>query len=352
MKKTVDIITIGDSEYHYTSGYFTDNKWIDNETLVLERAKSESIGDKRDEPEEVELVKLSLKDNSMEVILKDSVMGYNYLVFGDKIYYSDRKNLKVMDINTKEKETLYTVQGGARIYGISITTDGAVIGMVIDWLDAPEKVLILDAKSGVVKDEFSHKFPDPFWNVCHAMICPTNPDLMYFCHEGRTEYVSNRMWLHDAKTGKDWNFAKQRMDENGNLIDCFGHEMWAPNGKGMYFVKYPVSPSKPTGICYVDAETSKVDLLYTGYKYWHIGVSQDGKYLAGDTLLSVYDGDGNSEVVVIDLEDDSESVVDVVKISGQHPCHPHPQMSPENDKVCYTALDENGRTVTKIAFLK
>ena len=58
-----------------------------------------------------------------------------------------------------------------------------------------------------------------------------------------------------------------------------------------------------------------------------------------------------SEVVVVDLSDGSENVIDVAK-KEEHPAHPHPQLSPNNDKLIYTSLDENNRVVMKIAFLK
>ena len=42
--KIEKIIKIGDENYHYTSGYYSQNKWIDNDTVVLARATDEKIG--------------------------------------------------------------------------------------------------------------------------------------------------------------------------------------------------------------------------------------------------------------------------------------------------------------------
>jgi len=124
--------------------------------------------------------------------------------------------------------------------------------------------------------------------------------------------------------------------------------MWAPDGKGLYFVKYLCLPTPPRGICYVDVQTGKAELLYTGYRYWHVGVSEDGRYLTADTQT----GKDYSEVVLIDLNDNSETVIDKAKTNWTHPCHPHPQISPDNKKVVYTALNEKGRTCVKVAILK
>ena len=76
------------------------------------------------------------------------------------------------------------------------------------------------------------------------------------------------------------------VDINGNLAECFGHESWAPHGKGMYFVKYPVSPQPPKGICYVDLKTREISLLYSGFPYWHVGVSENNRFLLADTVFS------------------------------------------------------------------
>ncbi len=132
--KTKRIITIGDSEYHYSSSYFTSNKWADNDTFVGVRSKHPEIG-----------------------------------------FFYERN------------------------------------------------------------------FKKPFNDVAHLMVCPENHELMFFCHEGETFYISNRLWLYDMGTGKEWNIAKQTLDRDGNLGDCFGHEMWTPDGKGLYFVKYDCS---------------------------------------------------------------------------------------------------------------
>ena len=181
------------------------------------------------------------------------------------------------------------------------------------------------------------------------MISPFDKDLFFFAHEGDCRYVSNRLWLYNAETKKSWNIAKQTLNQDGTLGDCFGHEMWAPDGKGIYFAKYAGSPEPPRGICYVDIETGKYELLYTKYKYWHVGVSQDGRYLTADTQYDPH----QSEVVIIDRETGEEFVVDMPYMTGRHPCHPHPQLSPDNKKIVYTALSkEGGRTCIKVAYLK
>lgn len=356
MKKVSEIRTIGDNKYHYTHGYFVDNKWIDNDTLIIKRSENPTIACSEWKGETIcELVKLSLKDNSMEVICRDKIFDYFYFVYDNKIYYSDRKCLKVVDIDTKKIEVFYENDYYPDLMTVmspSLTNDGKYVCIYIAGDAVPQKSVVLERETGKIIYSFvTQKFSKPFDQVSHVMICPENYKLVYFCHEGTTQYVSNRMWLYDSESDKQWNFAKQRLDEDGNLGDCFGHEMWAPDGKGMYFVKYPASTIEPSGVCYVDVKTQKVEVLYTKYKYWHIGVSSDGKYLAGDTFEPDISDKSKSEVVFIDLAEKSELMIDIAH-KENHPAHPHPIISPNADKVVYNSLDENNRVVLKIAFLE
>lgn len=358
MKQACEIRTYGDDRFHYTAGYFPDNKWLDNDTLILERAVHPSIGcnDFEGKAGEIELVRLDLRDDRTEVVCRDRIFGYHYLVHGNRIYYTDRQALHVLDLATGANTILYRNEDyhagepTAALCGPSITLDGKAICVHVVGADITTRAIVLDTATGRVRYSFDVPFSRPFSQASHVMICPTDADLVYFCHEGTTEYISNRMWLYDARSRKAWCCARQRLDENGNLGDCFGHEMWAPDGKGMYFVKYAQSPLRPAGICYVDTESCNPQVLYSGFRYWHVGVSADGSCLMADTQHGPW-AKGMSEVVVVDLADHTETLIDTAR-STNHPNHPHPQLSPDASRLIYTSLDERGRSVMKAAFLE
>jgi len=339
-------IFIHDDTYHYTAAYYTTNKWVDADTLVLSRSESETIGAMK--PEACELVLYSCKDQSMKVICNDITNFNSYVVHQKLVYYTNRTQLRCIDLDTGENRLIYEKDFDEieAFGGPQITNDGKTVSLYANREDFGGFFFTVDTQTGRSRKLLTKRFESPFHFANHGMICPENPDLLFFAHEGNTFYISNRLWLYDAKTDKAWNLAKQSLNQCGNLGDCFGHESWAYDGKGMYFVKYPCSPTPPTGICYVDIGTGKHELLYTSYNYWHVGSSQDGRFLLADTLAP-----DHNEVVVIDREDGSETVIDRVK-GKAHPAHPHPQMSLDNKKVVYTALDDAGRTGVKITFLK
>ena len=360
--KTEKIITIADEKYHYTSGYYSENKWLDNDTVILARCEDEKIGDSEegwDPDKKVELVKVSLENGTVEVIDND-INDAEFLVYGNYIYLSCPVGLKRYNLETNCSELIYKCdyfrgENGAEkniegeracIRGPHITNDGKYISFFVGGV----KCLFIrfNTETFEVEEIFRKGFRKPFCYANHLMICPENKDLFFYAHEGEAVYVTNRLWLYDHKEGIDRNIARQRLDEDGYLGDCYGHECWSADGKGMYFCKYPnISAIQPTGICYVDAKTGQQEILYTKYKYWHVCAGKDGRYITADTQYEPF----RSEIVVIDTETGEETVVDMPPMTAVHPCHPHPQLSPECNKVIYNALDENNRTCVKVACL-
>ena len=339
-------VTIAEDNYCYSIGYYVTNKWIDNDTFIGVKEPVENVAGRYVESApDKELVKVSLKDNSIEVI--DTGVRYaNFAeVKNDKIYYNDAIGIVEFDLKNNTKKRICETDAGY----LHMTADGDYASVFTGKENEPSRFYRVNIKTGEIEKILERNFVRPFDVANHLMISPYDKDLFFFAHEGDTFYASNRLWLYNDKTKKQWNIARQTLTQDGELADCVGHEMWAPDGKGIYFAKYACSPEPPRGVCYVDVLSGKYELLYSKYKYWHVGVSQDAKYLVADTQ---YEPD-QCEIVVIDRETDEEVVVDMVYMTGRHPCHPHPQMSPDNKKIIYTALDkESGRICIKVAYLK
>ena len=333
------IVTITDDVYHYTAGYYVTNKWIDNDTFVGVRAMNEKMHS------ENELVKISLADGHVEVIDTDVAYETFSEVKNNKLYYNNADGVVELDLKSDVKRCVCMTDAGY----LQLTADGEYASVFTGKEGTPSKFYRVNIKTGEIEKLIELNFSEPFDVANHLMISPTDKDLFFFAHEGDCRYISNRLWLYDARTKKRWNVARQSLNQDGNLGDCFGHEIWAPDGRGLYFAKYAVSPEPPRGICYVDVETGKYKLLYSKYKYWHVGISQDGRYLIADTQYDPH----QCEIVVVDRETNEEFVVDMPYMTGSHPCHPHPQLSPDSKKIIYTALDKkSGMTCIKAAFLK
>ena len=351
MIKATKLLEITDDEYHYTAGYYTTNKWIDNDSFVAARSKKpHMLLSVCDEP--TELVKITLSTGEKKVLCNDSIGFVSYVVYKNLVYYSTGSEMKKINtdtgvITTLYKETEYTADKKTIMEMPEITSDGKYLSVYILRENLSTVFLRIDTETGEGVKMCEKLFGKPFYFANHGMICPTDPYKIFFAHEGNTRYISNRLWLYDAKKDEMRNIARQKFDSDNNLGDCFGHEMWAPDGKGLYFVKYIASILPPAGICYVDAETGEYDVLYSKYNYWHVGVSHDGRYLLSDTQYK----ENDSQVVVIDRQTNEEAVIDTVTATS-HPAHPHPQMSPDNQKLIYTTLSADGKIYIKVVFLE
>jgi Tol biopolymer transport system component len=278
------------------------------------------------------------------LLCEDAGEWAELVVYNKTIYYIKDNKLMKIDINTGCSEMVWQTDRKERIYSPHITSDGRYLSFYQIHEDKNTMFSVLNLDNKVCKDIYSKSFDLPFYFANHGMICPTDQNMIFFAHEGTTYYITNRLWIANGTTKSARNIAKQRMDENGNLGECFGHEMWSPDGQGLYFVKYPCSTIKPSGICYVDINTSDVKLIASKYAYWHVGVSSDGKKLIADTQTDK----GYSEVVYVDLEHKTEKIVAEAKTTWVHPCHPHPQFSPNCQRICYTTLNEAGKVCVGI----
>lgn len=324
--------------YHYNHGYYSINRWVDDDRIVLARSKELY------QWEGAEIVLVDLKNETETVIINDNNSG-ECLVFGDLVYYMRGLDLVCYTISTGEKSIVMegAVHGGnddIRPCFPHITVDGRYIslqnfpkerGVTHAW--------VVDTLTGEVETFTIPPFASPLWTIGHVMVCPTDPNKGFFCHEGSTFYVSNRLWLWEKDKGRRV-LVKQRLDEQGNLGDCCGHECWCPDGKGLYYVKYSCSPSKPAGICYVglDDALTAPDLRYSRYPYWHVCVAPNGKLLAADSQ------EGWSGVNVINIETGEEKQYLHTGPDRTHPTHPHPAFSPSSTRICFQDYrEENGK---------
>lgn len=337
--------------YNYSCGYYSECCWAGDDRLVLSRNKNMPEADSNGK---TDLVLIDLKNKSEKVLYQEEgdFLNYNHLVYGNVLYYvENKKTLCSINVDTLQRKEIYKSTG--YIVAPHITADGRYINWSDEDYDPEREIwtcLRIDIKTGEIVKMFEKGFMPPYKTANHMMICPTNPDLIFFSHEGVTTYVGNRLWL--APFGKEpYCIAKQRFDENSNLIDCFGHESWASDGKGVYFVKYDVSPSKPTGIGYVDLKSKEPKLLFTKHKYWHVCAAPNGKYLAAD--LGPNDLDENdmadSGVCLIDMGNNTEEIISNAKHARSHPGHPHPQFNPSCTKICFNnAIDKDTLAVDVI----
>lgn len=329
-------LRISDPCYHYTFGYYSNNSWVDDHRIVLCRFLAKDPKNETDRYDN-QLVLVDLVKRTEEVLVKAA----DYVVSGTKVYYVlEREILYCFDLETRKNHEILRYKGMGFPH---MTRDGRYL----NWHHTGEgeegnSGIRLDLQTGEVVTMFTKKFAPPFPVANHMMISPTDPDTIFFSHEGITFYVSNRLWI--AELGKEpRNVARQALNADGDLGDCYGHECWAADGKGLYFVKYPCSPEPPRGLCYVDITTNEVKMLFSKYPYWHVSADNGGRYLAADTQSGE-----RSCVCLADMKTGEEILLADCRINWVHPCHPHPHFNPDDTRIAFHELDDEGQVVVGI----
>ena len=337
-------IRICEENCDYTYGYFTNSQWIDDDNLVITEID-------RENNQKSYLVNLETRESRLLHDHKSSKV-----VYGKTLYYLYEKCLWALDIDTMEKKQICSFEKNVGMP--HVTSDGKF--MSIECSEPGKSyggAYIVDLEKGEIIEEICKVFEPPFEACDHYMICPTDHTKVFFAHEGTTEYISNRLWLWEKDKGMRC-IAKQYLDEDGNLGDCFGHECWAPDGKGIWFVKYPVSPQPPKGLSYVDMEGNQKIAIYGKYPYWHVSCSADGRYLCADTQIRKYTGPElpmvseedmklvyDSDCCVVNLETGEEKAAIRVVTNSKHPGHPHPMLSPNSKWLAFHDFVEGDVTL-------
>ena len=322
------ILRIISDTYNYTYGYYSNNPWVNGDTIII--ARFPELGDES----VCDLLAVNLKTQTARIAASSCKGSSEFVVHGEHLYYITAPNdLWHMNLMTGEKECICRQPG---MHFPHMTSDGRYM----NWCRYENDVgigVIFDTVTRTSCDIVQKKFAHPFTTANHMMICPSDPDCLFFAHEGITQYISNRLWLAEKGKGSR-NIAKQKLNKDGDLGDCFGHECWAYHGKGLYFVKYACSPEPPRGICYVDKVTGEAKLLWSAYPYWHVSCSPDDRFVGADTQNM---GPGLSAVCIVDQPAGEERLLVKARTNWKHPCHPHPCFNTESDKVAFNEFAEH-----------
>ena len=338
----IPLVRIADDTYHYTFGYYATNNWLDEHRLVLFRGTE--VGYDKDFSATAEAVLVDIEAETETVLGK----FFPQVVYGRLLYATRKENdeyaLFCLDTDTNQETVLYRHE--RRMGDFTITADGQylVFALYADRENDAQCVR-MDLADRSVTPLFSKKFQKPFPVTNHFMVNPQDPTQVFFAHEGDTFYVSNRLWLYDKDKGVHC-MAKQRLDDEGNLGDCFGHECWSHDGTGLWFVKYPCSPLPPRGLCFAGVNGEQTDVQFSAYPYWHVCCAPNNRYLTADAQNGSYSG-----VYVIDKETGKEVDVYHAGYLWKHPAHPHPTFSPSSEQVIFHDLlgGEQGKLTLCIA---
>ena len=173
----------------------------------------------------------------------------------------------------------------------------------------------------------------------HPMINPEYPHLLFFCHEGTTSYIPDRLWLANFDTGDTYNMFVQVPYSDTETAETSGHEVWSMDGEMMYWVKYTYKNNAgQSGLMRTDKFGSNREYINGDYTYWHCYPSADHNFVAADT------NDRLTKVAVVNTNTyESAVVASFNNENSAHPNQPHPHIS-YNSYALNWQLMKNGVT--------
>src|SRR5262249_46904384 len=150
-------------------------------------------------------------------------------------------------------------------------------------------------------------------------------------HDGETQQILNQHEISDTP---------------GEFV-AVGHERWLHHTLGAAVVAYGESEAGPRGL-YLAQPGKPPTLARAGDRFWHCGVSRDGRLAVVDTT-GPSDAPGRgwqhagdvSDVLLIDLQTTQQVRLARTR-AASHPFHPHPIFTPAGDAVLFNSMNADG----------
>lgn len=268
-----------------------------------------------------------------------------------EVFFRDGNQVMALKLDTLAERKVVSIPEGYSIgASLSVSDDGSTLAFSIS------EQLKLSTKTDKLYSDMDEHFEKRPWSavfigkadgsgwhqvarqqkwISHVMICPKNPELVLYCHEGRWKRVEQRMWLASADGRSN---RALRVEEQP---ECqIGHEFWFEDG---IHVGYQVTPPKgKKSIGVADVRDGSYKEYPAPFSDWHVQASHRGSFFVGD---------GNEKEPYINLYELKDG-----KLEGRHLYrhggaytqqywHPHPAFSPDDRYVLFTSSREGNGDV-------
>ncbi|MBQ8525348.1 MAG: hypothetical protein IJ460_01310 [Clostridia bacterium] len=317
-------------------GYVTQQSWNAEGTKFLVAS-----GESKLYEYDTESGRLRFLDNVNCAETKGRYSSVNAVVTpGNRIYYMNQRTVYCIDWNTYKKYIVCPLPDGCNDIGVmQVTNDGSFITGYYNGSFGDNRIVRLNCETGELDVNLYKDFSyNPHTQgVGHPLINPEYPNLLFFCHEGPTQHIPDRLWLANADNGEMYNMFVQKPRPDGDTGECSGHEVWGMDGEYMYFVKYALDCNiGKKGIMRISKEGDAKgrEYLTDDFDYWHCYPSSDNSFVVGDTA--------KGEVAMTNLVTGKSELLAKFELTDwYHPHHPHPVISYNNKSINWQMIDEN-----------
>ncbi len=272
-----------------------------------------------------------------------------YVAPTDIVYYIKGGAIWALDWNTYEKrEVCKTIMGDYLL----VSNDGkyatGTAGIQTETRTGRQNL-----ETGEI-DWVDHKFEtltgrDEYQGIGHTNVNPGYPHLLFFCHEGSSSYIPDRLWMHNFETNETYNYFVQAGPDNDiNTLESSGHEVWSMTGDYMYWVKFMHQGTTigQSGFMRMDKDGKEREYINGDYSIWHCYPSGDDNWVVGDINEVKWGKGGEYGGIRIALANtntyESWPIANFTVKNANHPYQPHPHFNYGSNIIEWQMIDESG----------
>ena len=356
-KTGITVNTIGLPGTHTVSMYSSASSSADGKNILVTTAVDYQTGKGLMAIYNTETKKTTMINNKPTAYFGGVMAPTN-----EAFYYCDNEVYRY-NVETGENTLIAeNIDEGKPFYGPpGVTNDAKYLSLYRRSDDTdrlPRNIYKLNVETGEMQEVMTPEMTKAFLkapvnHIDHVIINPVYDNEFFFCRNSGS--IPDRMHMFNSETGEERIYLQSQTDKNGKLEEYTGHEIWAFDGEGMYFVRYGQSIPQPTGMMWVSLDGEKLVNYNNDYSYLHMGVSFDGSRLIGDTP-NQFDGENwNSNIVLVDVDKENMTSTSrlLAKIQnwGMHPAHSHPAISIDGSKALFTMSDPEERNIIKVGYI-
>jgi len=254
---------------------------------------------------------------------------------GSEVFFlRDHNHIWAVDLGTLEEREVWQMEEAAWVGHLSISADAQYLTFAFCRERPQERELSEEATPerfprggvAVVRTDGSEAWlaVDANLLVSHAQFCPTDNDLILYCHEGPWHKVQ-RMWL----VGRDGAECRPLHLQAHN--EGVGHEFWGDGGRRVYFTSY--GGRAPQGLWSIGSNGTTLRCVLAGATRAHGTASPEEDIFVVDE----YFGDRDHLWVAYEGSWEPKMLCRTGSSWAEEKLHPHPRFLPTGKAVLFTS---------------